>query len=211
MSFGINIKPGIRPLLLNEIVLLLETLRLCLPDLLLAELGIIVVVLAHSVQIMFDLFLLSTHLFNSGQLLVSEVFVSEVDLLLLLLLALSHCLLVSFSLCLTLLLLSLLHQHSIVVLILKLLQLSRLLLRLFDLLHGTHLFILEHSNAVPKQLDVTLQLQTDGSCLVEGQVFTFNVNDNVWAYLTVSVLALSSLAHVGALAAFRLSKGVASL
>lgn len=76
--------PSIGSLLFDEVVLLLKTLRLGLSDLLLAELGIIVVLLAHPVQVMFNLFLLFSHLLNSCQLLVSKVFVSEKDLLFLL-------------------------------------------------------------------------------------------------------------------------------
>ena len=88
--------PGIGSLLLDEIVLLYETLRLSFPDLLLAELGVIVVVLPHTVQVMFNLFLLSAHFLDSSQLLVSEVFVSEVDLLFLLRLSLLHGFLLCF-------------------------------------------------------------------------------------------------------------------
>lgn len=105
---------------------------------------------------MFNLFLLSAHLLYSCQLLVSEVFVTEMNLLLLLVLAFSHRLLLSFNPCLTLLLLSLFHKYSIVVLILKILQLSRLFLGLLNLLHRSHLLILQHTDAISKQFDIAL-------------------------------------------------------
>jgi len=159
--------PSICSLLLDEIVLFYHTLWLSFPDLLLAELGIIVVIFAHAIQVMFNLFLLSTNLFHSCHLLVSEVFVAVMNLLLLFLLPLLHCFLLLFNPCLALLLLSLFHKHSIVILILKILQLSRLFLRLFNLLHRSHLLILQHADAISKQFDIALQLQTDRSCLVE--------------------------------------------
>ena len=68
--------PGIGSLLLDEIVLLLQTLTLSLPDLLLAELSVIEVFLPHAVQVMFNLIFLPSHFLDSRQLLVSEVFVS---------------------------------------------------------------------------------------------------------------------------------------
>ena len=76
-SFDIHFMPGIGSLLLDEIVLLLQTLTLSLPDLLLAELSVIEVILPHAVQVMFNLFFLPSHFLDSRQLLVSEVFVSE--------------------------------------------------------------------------------------------------------------------------------------
>ena len=96
LSLYIYVVPSICSLLLDEIVLLLETLRLGFSYLLLAELSVIEVVLAHSVQVMFNLILLSSHFFDGCQLLVSEVFVSEVDLLFLLRLPLLHGFLLSF-------------------------------------------------------------------------------------------------------------------
>ena len=96
LSLYIYVVPSICSLLLDEIVLLLETLRLSFSYLLLAELSVIEVVLAHSVQVMFNLILLSSHFFDGCQLLVSEVFVSEVDLLFLLRLPLLHGFLLSF-------------------------------------------------------------------------------------------------------------------
>jgi len=141
--------PSIGSLLFDEVVLLLKTLRLGLSDLLLAELGIIVVVFTHPIQVMFNLFLLFSHLLNSCQLLVSKVFVSEKYLLFLLCLTPLHRFFLRFKPCLALLLFPLLHKHFIVVLILKILQFSSFLLGLFNLLHGPHFFILEHTHAIP--------------------------------------------------------------
>ena len=77
MSFLVHFMPGIGSLLLDEFVLLLQTLWLGLPDLLFAELSVIVIIFTHTVQVMFNLFLLSSHLLYCCQLLVSEVFISE--------------------------------------------------------------------------------------------------------------------------------------
>ena len=166
-SLHIHVVSGLGSLLLDEVVLLLQTLRLGFTDLLLAVLGIIVVVFTHSIQVMFNLFLLSSHFLNSCQLLVPEVFVSEMHLLFLLHLTLLHSLLLSFYTSLALLLFSLFHENAIVILILKILQLSCLFLSFFNLLHCTHLFVLEHADAIPQKFDIALQLQTDRASLVE--------------------------------------------
>lgn len=90
LRFHVNFGPRHSSLLLNEVVLLLETLRLGFADLLLAELSIIEILLAHAVQVVFHLFLLAADLLDRGQLLVSEVFVAEKNLLLLLLFSFLH-------------------------------------------------------------------------------------------------------------------------
>ena len=96
LSLHVYIMPGVCSLLLDEIVLLLKSLRFGFSYLLLAELSVIEVVLAHSIQVMFNLLLLSSHFLDGCQLLVSEVFVSEVDLLFLLRLSLLHGFLLCF-------------------------------------------------------------------------------------------------------------------
>lgn len=108
VSFHINFNSRILTLLLDEIVLLLQTLGLGLADLLLAELSIIVVLFAHSVQVVFNLFLLSPDFFNRCKFLVSEIFVSEEYLLLFFLFSLCHGLSFRFEPGLSLLLLPLL-------------------------------------------------------------------------------------------------------
>lgn len=211
-SFYVNFSSCICSLLLDEIVLLLQTLRLSLTDLLLAELSIIVVLFTHSVQIMFHMILLSSDFFNCCKLLVSEIFVSEEYLLLFLLFSLGHGLSFHFEPLLSLLLVPLLLQDSIVILILQFLQLSRLLLRLLDLLDGPHFLVLQHANAIAQQFHIPLQLQANGSSLIESQVFTLDVDDDVGADLAIgNVLALRSLAHHSTLAAFGQAHGVAAL
>ena len=127
---------------LNEVVLLGQAVGFLLANLLLAELGLVEVLFAHAVQVVLHLLFLSAHLLHSGHLLVSEVSVSEVDLLSFFLPAFASNFSVLLLLQLALLLLSLLLQDLIVVLILQILQLSCLLFRLFDLFNGPHLFIL---------------------------------------------------------------------
>ena len=81
-------------------------------------------------------------------------------------------------------------------------QLSRLFLGLFNLLHGPHFFVLEHAYTISQQFNVSLELKTDRAGLIVCQVFTLDVNDDVRADLTiVYVLALGSLIHESALAA----------
>ena len=69
-------------LLLNEFVLLGQTLCLLLPDLLLAVLSLIVALFTHSIEVVLHLLFLSANLFDRGHLLIPEIFVSEVKLLL---------------------------------------------------------------------------------------------------------------------------------
>ena len=93
----VYVMPSVLALLLDEIVLLCESLRLGFSYLLLAELSVIEIVLTHSVQVVFNLLLLSSHFLNGCQLLVSEVFVSEENLLFLLLFSLLHGFLLRFK------------------------------------------------------------------------------------------------------------------
>ena len=97
---------------------------------------------------MLDLLLLSTNFFHSSHLLIDEVFVPDVHLLFLFLLSstLGRSLCISLSLFLLFFLSPL--EYDIVVFSLQILQLSRLLLRFSNLLHGTSFLVLEHANTV---------------------------------------------------------------
>ena len=100
VSLHLDIISGLSPLILNEFILFGHALRLGLPDLLLTELSLIVVIFTHSVQVVLDLLLLSTNFLDRGHLLIDEVFVSDCELLFLffLALALGHSLLLFLSL-----------------------------------------------------------------------------------------------------------------
>ena len=181
------------PLFLDELILLCQTLRTLLTDLLLAELRLVVVVFAHTVQIVFHHFLLAAHLLNCSHLLVTEVSVAVSKFLLLFLASLPSLLSVLFFFLQTLLLLSTPLQHLVIILVLQILQLSRLLASLLNLFDGSDLLVLEHADAVSQLLNVSLQLQSDGASLVVSQVFALNVDDNVGANLTWG--AVRSVAH----------------
>ena len=81
---------GLSSFHLNEVVLLLQALRLLFANLLLTELSLVVVFLAHTIQVVFHLFLLPANLLNGCQLLSLEVAITEVNLLSLFLLTLAH-------------------------------------------------------------------------------------------------------------------------
>ena len=82
-----------------------------------------------------------------------------------------------------LLLLPLLHEHLRIILVLQVLQLPRLLLSLFNLLHGPHFLVLKHAHPVSQLLNIPLQLQPNRPSLIVGQVLAFDVNDDVGAHL----------------------------
>lgn len=148
MSLQVNFLSGVLALSLDEVVLLLESLGFLVADLLLAVLGLVVVFFAHAVEVVLHLFFLATHFLNGCHLLVSEVPVPEQDLLLLLLLALASIFSILLFFVQTLLLLTLPHQHLVVILILQLLELACFFLRLIDLLDRPDLFVLKHPHSV---------------------------------------------------------------
>lgn len=96
------------PLLLDEVVLLLQAHRFGLADLLLAELRLIIVLFSHSVQIVLNLVLLPADFLDGCQLLVPKVFVAVEHLLFFLRLSLGHGFLFRFEASLALLLFPLL-------------------------------------------------------------------------------------------------------
>ena len=108
LRFHVDIVPRVGPLLLDEIVLLLQADRFGLSDLLLAELSLIIVLLSHTVQIVLNLVFLPADFLDGCQLLVPKVFVAEEHLLFLLLLSLSHGFLLGLEASLALLLFALL-------------------------------------------------------------------------------------------------------
>ncbi len=158
LRLHVHILSRILTLLLNEIVLFCKTILLLLPNLLLAELCLIVILLAHAVQVMFHLFFLPSHFFNCCHLLISEVSVAEQDLLLLFFLSLASVLSILFFLLLPGLLLAPPNQNFVVVLILQILQLPCFLPCLINLLDGPEFFVLKHPYAIAQLLNVSLEL-----------------------------------------------------
>ena len=117
---------------------------------------------------MLDLLLLSTNFFDSGHFLIDIVFVPDADLLFLFLLSSSLGCSLRISLSLFLLFFLSPLENDIVVFSLQVLQFFRLLLRFSDFLHGTIFFVLEHTNAVAKQVNISLELKSDRASLVIG-------------------------------------------
>ena len=115
MSFEVNLLSSVRPFHFYKLILLSHTLRFLLSDLLFLKLCMIVVFLAHTIQVMFNRVFLSTDLIHCGQFLLSEVLVSILDLLFLFFFTLLHHLSVLFSFSLSLLLFALLHQQLVIV------------------------------------------------------------------------------------------------
>lgn len=70
-------------------------------------------------------------------------------------------------------------NHRLIILDLQVIHLLRLCLRLIDLLLCSDNLCSEHSDSVPELLHISLQLKSDGPCLVVSEIFTLNVNDHV--------------------------------
>ena len=138
----INVLSGILSLLSDKIVLLCETINLLLSDLLLSVLSLIVGLFSHTVQRVLHLLLLSTDLFDSSELLIDKVLVPDLDLLLSLSFPISLDFLIGFGLGQFCLLVTLSLENSVIILVLKSLQLASLFPGLFDLLDGSVLLIL---------------------------------------------------------------------
>ena len=134
---------------------------LLLPDLLLAVLSLIVALLTHAVEVVLHLLFLSTNLFDSGHLLIPEIFVAEVELLLLPFPAPAGRLTISFIFCLARLLFTTALHDLVIVLALQVLKLSSLLAGFLDFLDSPDFLVLKHANAVAKLLNVSLQLEAD--------------------------------------------------
>ena len=154
----VNVCPGHCALHLDEIILFRQANRLLLANLLLAILSLVVALFTHTIQVVLHLLLLSAHLLNSSHLLLSEVLVTEVYLLLLPLTSLSCSLFLSFLLGPLLFVFLLPFEHSVVILVLQVLQLTSLLARLLNLLDRPQLLILEHPYSVSQLLNVSLKL-----------------------------------------------------
>ena len=138
----INVLSGILSLLSDEIVLLCETINLLLSDLLLSILSLVVGLFSHAVQRVLHLLFLTADLFDSSELLIDKVLVPDLDLLLSLSFPISLDFLIGFGLGKFCLLVSLSLKNSIVILVLKRLQLASLFPGLLDLLNGSVLLIL---------------------------------------------------------------------
>ena len=158
---SVDLVSGNISLLLNEFVLLSQTVCLLLPDLLLAVLSLIVALLTHSVEVVLHLLFLSTNLFDRGHLLIPEIFVAEVKLLLFSFPAPAGRFTISLILRLTSLLFTTALHHLVIVLALQVLKLSRLLAGLLDFLDSPDLLILKHTDSVAQLLNVPLQLEAD--------------------------------------------------
>ncbi len=158
LRLHVNILSSILALLLNEFILLRQTILLLLANLLLTELSLIVILLAHAIQVVFHLFFLPSHFLNSCHLLISEVSVAEQDLLLLFFLSLASVFSILFFFLLPSLLLAPSKQNFVVVLILQILQLPCLFPCLINLLDGPEFFVLKHPYAIAQLLNVSLEL-----------------------------------------------------
>ena len=108
-------------LFLDEFVLLCKTLSTLLTDLLLAELCLVVVILTHSIQIVFHHLLLAAHLLNSSHLLITEVSVAVGKLLLFFLASLPSLFSILLFFLQTLLLFSSPLQNLVIILVLEVL------------------------------------------------------------------------------------------
>ena len=109
------------PLFLDELILLCQTLRTLLTDLLLAELCLVVVIFTHSIQIVFHHLFLAAHLLNSSHLLITEVSVAVGKLLLFFLASLPSLFSILLFFLQTLLLFSSPLQNLVIILILEVL------------------------------------------------------------------------------------------
>ena len=157
----IDFLAGELSLSLDEVILFLKTLALLFADLLFAELGCVVVLLSHSVEVVLHGLLLLANLVNGRLLLRLEVPVAIHDLLAFFLATLALGLLLGFRFHLALLLFAMAHEDLVVVLVLQILEFSGLFLRLFDLLDRADLLVLKHTHSVAKLLYVALKLQSD--------------------------------------------------
>ena len=105
-------------LFLDKFILLCKTLCSLLTDLLLTELRLIVVLLTHSIKIVFHHLLLATHLFNSCHLLITEVPITVSKLLLLFITSLTGLFFILLFLLESLLLLSTPLEYLIIIFVL---------------------------------------------------------------------------------------------
>ena len=77
-----------------------------------------------------------------------------------------------------------------IIFLLKILQFTSLFLSLIDLFDGPDFFILQHSDSVSKQLHISLKLKSDRSSLIESQILTLDVDDDVrtgWTTIARSI------------------------
>lgn len=204
----VDIHPRVFSLLLNELVLLCQTLLLLLTNLLLTILCLVEVFLAHSVQTVLHRVFLPANLLHNGHLLFAKVSVAEQKLLLLFLASSALYFLISLLLLLPLLLLTSLFKNFIVVFLLQVLELFCLLSGFLYLLDRPHLFVLEHSDSVPQLLDISLELQTNRASLVVRKVLALNIDHDVGsAGLPCRVCTLRGARHVSTTSVYALSEG----
>lgn len=200
ISVAVDILPRHYSLLLNKFVLFGKALSFLVFDLLLAVLSLIVALFSYAVQVVLHDLFLPADFVNGLQFVLSKVLVANQNLLFLPLPAAQRICPVGLSFLSLLVLLPLPLEHLVVVLLLQVLQLARLLAGLLNLLNGAHLLVLQHPHTVSQLLNVALQLQTDRTGLVVGQVLTFNIDYDVGARAKVATLVGVSKATALALA-----------